>query len=148
MRRFEERITINAPVEKVFAYVSDFPRHAEWAEHGLQVTKTSEGPVGVGTTYSTEAKQFGTQREQSTITDVKPNELFGWDSKGALGVAHHWFAIRAEGGSTVLTKGGEFRQPSFLAKMTGFRIKKLFPAGLRQNLEKIKSEIEGSAAAG
>ena len=144
MYRFEDSVTVNASVEKVFAYVSDFAKHPEWAEHGLEVTKEGDGAVGVGTTFSTVAKQFGTQREQSTVTELEPNKTFGWNSTGVLGVVHHWFAVRDEGGHTVLTKGGEFVQPKFLAKLTGFRIKKLFPAGLRSDLEKIKSRIEGS----
>jgi uncharacterized membrane protein len=145
-KRFEDEITIDAPVEKVYAYVSDFPKHAEWAEHQLKVTKTSDGPVAVGTTYDTEGKQFGTQKEHSTISELEPNTMFGWNSTGALGLVHHWFALSGNGGSTVLKKGGEFVQPKFLAKLTGFRINKLFPVALKKNLEDIKAKLEGSAA--
>ena len=146
MRRFEERITINAPVEKVFDYVSDFSRHGEWSGHGLQVSKSSEGPVAVGATYSTEAKQFGTQREKSTVTDLTPGKTFGWDSTGALGGIHHWFAVSEEGGATVLAKGAELVQPSFLAKVMSWRISREMPKSLREDLEKIRASIEGSAA--
>jgi hypothetical protein len=68
MKRFEERISIDAPASTVFDYVSDFTKHGEWALHGLEVTREGDGLVGVGTTFSTVAKQFGTQREKSTIT--------------------------------------------------------------------------------
>ena len=72
MKRFEERIDIEAPGDRVYAYVSDFARHGEWGGFGLEVTKDGEGPVQVGTTFSTVAKQFGTQREHSTITEMDP----------------------------------------------------------------------------
>ena len=62
MKGFEDRISIQAPAGRVFDYVADFTRHSEWGGHGLTVTKDSDGPVAVGTVYSTTAKQFGTQR--------------------------------------------------------------------------------------
>ncbi len=96
---------------RVFAYVADFTRHGEWAGHGLEVTKSGDGAVAVGTTFSTTAKQFGTQREQSTITELTPDKTFAWDSTGALGRAHHWFSLSDEGDSTTLSKGAEMVDP-------------------------------------
>ena len=71
-KRWEEKIDVKAPADKVWPLVSDFTRHGEWAGHGLQATKTSDGAVGVGTTYATTAKQFGTQKEQR---NEQPREL-------------------------------------------------------------------------
>ena len=36
-KRFEERVTINAPADKVFELVSNFTRHGEWSGHRLEV---------------------------------------------------------------------------------------------------------------
>jgi Polyketide cyclase / dehydrase and lipid transport len=72
MKTFEAKTTISASAQTVFDYVSDFTKHGEWAGHGLQVTKDSDGPVAIGSTYSTVAKQFGTQREHSTVTELEP----------------------------------------------------------------------------
>jgi len=142
VKRFEERITVNAPVEKVFDYVSDFTRHGDWAGHGLQVTKDSNGPVAIGSTYSTVAKQFGTQREHSTVTELEPGRVFGWDSKGALGTVQYRFMMAAADGGTNLTKSAEFLERSFLAKMTGWKISRDLPAGLQADVEKIKARLE------
>ena len=146
MKRAEEQITVKAPAEKVFAYVSDFPRHSEWSGNGLQVSKEGDGPVAVGATYSTVAKQFGTQREQSTVTEVRQNATFAWDSKGALGLVHHWFELTGEDGSTMVSKGAEMVQPSFLGRMMGWKLSKDMPKGLQSDLEKIKATVEGSAS--
>jgi uncharacterized membrane protein len=143
LKPVEESITVNAPIEKVFEYVSDFTRHGEWSGHGLEVSGTG-GPVAVGATFSTVAKQFGTQREQSTVTEVRQNAAFAWESKGALGVVRHWFGVTGQDGSTVLAKGLEVVQPTFLAKVMGWRISLATPKLLRQDLEKIKAAVEGS----
>ena len=143
MKRFEERVTVNAPADKVFDLVSNFARHGEWSGHRLEVTPEKDGPVAVGSVFNTSAHQFGTQREKSTVTDVEAGKLFGWDSTGALGKVHHWFALSQEGGSTEVTKGLELVQPSFLAKMMGWKIARDSPKGLRADLEKIKASVEG-----
>ncbi|HJS25966.1 MAG TPA: SRPBCC family protein [Actinomycetota bacterium] len=147
MKRFEDRISIQAPADRVFEYVADFTRHREWAGHGLEVTKSTEGPVHVGTTFSTTAKLFGTQREQSMITEITPNETFAWDSTGALGRVHHWFSLDEAGGSTTLTKGAEMVDPTLLAKVTGWKLSRDIPKGLHNDLANIKTRVEGSAAA-
>lgn len=141
---WQESTTINAPIEQVFDYVSDFARHADWSEHGLQVTQDGDGPASVGTSYSTVAQQFGTQREHSTITDLERPRLFGWDSEGGLGVVHHTFSLSEADGGTTVTRTAAFKKKSFLAKLFGFRINKDLPASLRENLAKIKANIEGA----
>ena len=146
MKRFEATATIGAPAERVFDYVSDFTHHPDWAGHGLKVTKDGDGPVAVGTTYSTEARQFGTQREHSTITDITPNTKFAWDSKGALGTVHHSFSLTEADGSTTVVKGAELSDPSILAKLTSWKLSKDIPAGLESDLVKIKARLEGPSS--
>jgi len=146
MKRFEERITVGTSADRVYEYVADMTTHAEWSGNGLAVTKASDGPVTVGTVYATTAKQLGTQREQSTVTEMVPGRTFAWDSTGALGRAHHVFALASDGGSTTVTKSAEVVEPTFLAKAMGWKLSKDVPAGLSRDLERIKAHLEGSAA--
>jgi uncharacterized membrane protein len=146
MKRFEDRITINAPAGRVFDYVADFTRHGEWAKDGLQVTPSSEGPVAVGSTFSTTAHQFGTQREQSTITELTRASAFAWESTGALGRARHGFALTEDGESTNLSKSAELIEPSFLAKVTSWKLSRDIPKSLHSDLANIKAHLEGSSA--
>jgi hypothetical protein len=145
MQRHEERISIDVPAGQVYDYVADFPRHAEWSGNGLQVTQTTDGPVVVGTVYATTAKQFGTQREHSTITELSPGTAFAWESKGALGLARHRFALAGDGASTTVTKSAQIVEPSFLAKLTSWKLSRDIPAGLRRDLANIKAHLEGPA---
>ena len=146
MKRYEDRISINAPAGQVFDYVADFPRHGEWSGDGLEVTKTTEGPVAVGSVFSTTAKQFGTQREQSTVTELAPGSAFAWESKGALGLARHRFSVTADGTSTTLTKSAQIVEPTFLAKMTSWKISKDIPKNLHRDLANIKARMERHTA--
>jgi uncharacterized membrane protein len=148
MKRFEESTTVEASPSAVYAYVSDFGRHGEWSGHGLEITQDGDGPVGVGTTFSTVAKQFGTQKEQSTITEMTPDSAFAWDSTGALGRVHHWFGLTADGGSTKVTKGAEMVQPTFLAKAMSWRLSKDIQRSLASDLQKIKAKLESGSGSG
>jgi len=147
VKKFEEQTTVSASPSAVFDYVSDFTKHGEWGGHGLEVTADGDGPVAIGSTYSTTAKLFGTQREHSTVTELEPNSVFGWDSKGALGTVHHRFTISGDGTSTTVTKSAEFTKPSFLAKVTSWRLSKDVPAGLRSDLQNIKTHLGSSGTA-
>ncbi len=70
------KITVNAPVDKVFEAVSDLTRHAGWAAHSIDITSETEGPVAVGHMYS--SGKSGGKRDQITITDLVPNERLGF----------------------------------------------------------------------
>ncbi len=144
MKRWTEEIEINAPAEDVYSYVSDFTRHGEWAGHGLEASRVDDGPVAVGSKFATVAKQFGTQREMSTITEMSPPQEFGWISEGALGRIHHSFSLRQEADTTTLSKEADIVEPTLLAKVTMFKISRDIPKGLRQDLAKIKEVVEGS----
>jgi uncharacterized membrane protein len=146
VKRFEDRMSIDAPADQVYDYVADFPRHAEWSGNGLQVMKTTEGPVAVGTVFSTTAKQFGTQRERSTVTELSPGSVFAWESRGALGLARHRFSLAGDGASTTVTKSAEIVEPTFLAKLTSWKLSRDIPKGLHRDLVNIKAHLEGHAA--
>jgi uncharacterized membrane protein len=146
VKGYEDRISIDAPAGQVFDYVADFPRHSEWSGDGLEVTKTTEGPVAVGSVFSTTAKQFGTQREQSTVTELSPASAFAWESRGALGLARHRFTVAADGAATTLTKSAEIVEPTFLAKATSWKLSKDIPKNLHRDLTNIKAKLEGTPA--
>ena len=145
MQRFEERIDINASAERVYAYVSDMTTHEDWSGNDLKVTKETDGPVAVGTVFATTAKQFGTQRERSTVTEASPGRAFAWDSVGALGRTHHAFALSGDGDLTHVKKTAEIVEPKFLAKLTSWKLSKDIPTGLERDLERIKAHLETPA---
>ena len=97
---------IPASPERVFSYVSDLENHVEWSG-GSQTTKTSAGPVQVGTTYETlEAGPFGrTLKETSKVIDYRPNGSFAWRSYGPMGSWFDWsFEVRIQDSGTLLVQ--------------------------------------------
>ena len=107
-RVIERQITINAPTDRVFTYLADFPRHSEWAAHPLRIQKVTEGPVGPGATFTSVGHQFGRDSEDKiTVSELVPNEKIAFDSEGVAGRFRHYFLLEEEDGGTRLTKGVE-----------------------------------------
>ena len=142
MARFATDIFINTPPEAVFEYVSDLPRHPEWAQHDLEVTQTSEGDVAAGATFSSVGHQFGTQRETQTVLDYVPASRFAFEAKGSIGIVRHAFDLSAADGGTNLTKSMEVTKPSLIARFMGPMIAKQTKKGLPIDLERIKAKLE------
>ncbi|HEX2696724.1 MAG TPA: SRPBCC family protein [Anaerolineales bacterium] len=70
---------IKAPVEKVFTYVTDFRKNAEWQEGVTESTQTPDGPTQLGTKFKT-ARTFLGQKLEATgeVTEFVPNKKFAF----------------------------------------------------------------------
>lgn len=51
--------TIQAPHDRVFSYISNFENNPKWQGGMVEARFTSEGPIGVGSTYEQVAKFLG-----------------------------------------------------------------------------------------
>jgi uncharacterized protein YndB with AHSA1/START domain len=142
--RVEKQITIAAPRDKVFAYVADFRKHPEWAGHNLEVA-LPEGPIAVGTTFSTLGHQLGKQNDTITVVELEPGRRMAFETKGKAGIVRHWFDTQDADGSTKLAKGMEFVKPSAASRIAMPGIRLNVPRMLGKDLDKIKARLETSA---
>ena len=64
MAKFDCSITIKRPVEDVFAVMSDFSNGSKWASGSSEpAERTSDGPIGVGSTWHAVGKVVGRKIE-------------------------------------------------------------------------------------
>ena len=144
MAVMEFQTQINAPPEKVFAYIADLEKHTEWS-HCSEIKKTSDGPIGVGATYDSTGKNLGmTSKEKVEITEYRPNERFAWRTDGAMGMQFHWsFELQPQDGGTLLTErldppGGVLA--TIIAKLFAEReTRKVVTEGLARIKEKVET---------
>lgn len=74
MIKVEESIIINRPVEEVFAFVADQTNAPRWQSGLLEVRRTTEGPLGVGTKHTLVRKFMGQRLEASNeYLEYEPN---------------------------------------------------------------------------
>jgi uncharacterized membrane protein len=142
----EKRTVINAPADKVFSYLADFPRHSEWAKHKLQIEQSSAGAVGQGTMFKSVGHEMGRANEETvTITEFRSGERITYEVQGKAGHFRHWIQLSPADGGVEVTKGLEVVKANFPYNML-FPVMAPFvvPSGLSGDLERIKAKVEGS----
>ncbi len=143
MAIIERQTTVNAPAEKVFSYVSDIPRHSEWAAHKLEIESASEGAVAVGSTFNCVGHEMGTHRGKVTVTELVPNSKLVYEAEDDTGRFRHHFMLEEEGGATRVTKGVEALRLSLLFKiLSPVAFAFMVPRGLDGDLKRIKGRLE------
>jgi uncharacterized membrane protein len=140
MIEFTNQITIDRPIDEVFGFVADFENVPKWNYYVLDVRKTSDGPVGVGTTFhqvrKTDEQDFrivvyrpDRQVTIETLPSSKPEfEMsFRFEPKGAgTQITDHW---RLDTGrNPLLERLGARRIKSAVLENLG-KLKELLEAG-------------------
>jgi len=146
MAVIEFQTRVNAPPEKVFAYVADLEKHVEWSNSG-EIRKTSEGPIAAGSTYESQEKgpMGRTMKEKVEVTEYQPNERFGWRSYGPMGAHLDWsFELRPENGVTLLIQ--RLEPPSGLLATAILKLvaERQMRKEVPQGLARIKEKVEAS----
>ena len=77
MRRVEASVVINRPLEEVFGFVRNPVDHPQWETSQFDVEQTSEGPMGVGTTFRGGIRLLGLPIDWTA-------ECTGYDTDGEL----------------------------------------------------------------
>jgi uncharacterized protein YndB with AHSA1/START domain len=80
---FTNTVTIDRPTVDVFAFVADPENVPKWNHAIVETRKTSDGPVGVGTTYR-QIRSLPTRSEETLeVTELEPARRFA--VRGELG---------------------------------------------------------------
>jgi uncharacterized membrane protein len=84
MLKIDYSVVIDRPLAEVFAYVTEIENMPVWSSEVEKAWKTSEGPMGKGTTFSSVAKVLGRQIENTIeVTEYEPNSK--WSLKPTSG---------------------------------------------------------------
>ncbi len=77
MVQFENSITIERPVEEVFAYVADVANDPAWHTDVVKGRKVSDGPIGIGSRLQIRIKPFmGVSEGIEEVVGYEPNRLY------------------------------------------------------------------------
>jgi Polyketide cyclase / dehydrase and lipid transport len=100
MSRIEEGIEIDRPVEKAFAFTTDAGKWNKWQSIILEAEQTSQGPVGVGTTFRGTNRMMGrTMQWTANATEYEPAKKFGKNiTSGSVFIEQHNTYVPTEKG--------------------------------------------------
>jgi uncharacterized membrane protein len=102
MRKFSTSIDIDAAPAQVWGIMSDIERWPEWTASITSVTRTSDGPLGVGSTAH--VKQPKLAAANFVITRWQPDGGFDWVTRNAMvsALGHHAIEPTAHGSRVTL----------------------------------------------
>jgi uncharacterized membrane protein len=148
LTRREKSIEIEAPVEKVFAFVIDVHNMTKTnsPEVETEVLSHDEGPVRVGYTIKVKAKVGGTEFElEDECTELVENKKYSGRQKGgSLKKMEHTDLVEPTETGTKLTRIVEYELPySLLGKILDkLKVQKAMEKGLDYSLKKTKELLE------
>lgn len=74
MIRLEKDVVIEKQIDDVFSFILDFENESRWADEVVRTEKTSEGPIGVGSTFADHVEFVGrTMRTSYEIVEIQTN---------------------------------------------------------------------------
>ena len=103
---FEGSAHIDRPPEEVFAFLADGTNDPKFSPRVLEISKTTDGPPGVGTVYASTVKDAGMKTEREfELTELDPPSRIRWTelSKNMITVPTGGYDLTAEDGGTRLT---------------------------------------------
>jgi carbon monoxide dehydrogenase subunit G len=91
---FANNVTIGRPVHAVFAFLADFENIPKWNYAIVETHKTSEGAVGVGTTYRQIRSVPSRSEESFEVTEFEPDRKLA--IRGTIGPLEGTLAYELE----------------------------------------------------
>lgn len=137
MFSFKQSALINAPLEKVFALVSDPKRIPEWRSDVPGVAEIS-GETQIGTTFIEEVHFLGTKRLHMKVTEYVPNQKLVIEAQsGMTMLPAQTFIFSTEGKKTRIDLSVVMKTSGFFTMM-----ELVLPAQLKKIWEKYFCDLD------
>jgi hypothetical protein len=138
MARIEESVEINCPVEKTFAYTTNAGNWSTWNTALPEAEQTSEGPVGIGSTFRGTARLMGRSMPWTAkTTEYEVNKKFGKNiDSGPVVIEQH--------NTYTPTKEGMKFTIAYDMKVTGFLmlLSPMIASSMRKELKKSLNNVK------
>jgi len=145
MFQIETSTVINRPVEDVFAVLSNLENNPKWASGFLEATKTSAGPIGVGTTWHVVQKALGQRLESEVaVTAYEANRTCVQKGKGGPIAVEIRQTYEPVAGSTRVSLALE-AEPGGFFKLAEPLVKNFAKRTLETDLANLKDLMEARA---
>lgn len=140
---FANTIEIERPAHDVFQFLANFENVPTWNYAIVETHKTSEGPIGVGTTYGQIRSVPSRSEESFEVTEFEPDSRLA--IRGDLGPLEGTLTYELEpiGDGSRLTNRADLRARG-LAKLAAPLAAGRIRAAVAANLAKLKELLESS----
>jgi uncharacterized protein YndB with AHSA1/START domain len=140
---FENAVTIDRPVKDVFAFLADFENVPKWNYAIVETRQTSDGPVGVGTTFRQVRAVPSRSEETFQVTEFERNRRLA--IRGGFGPLEGTmtYQLEPEDGGTRLTNSAQLEGRG-LAKLAAPLASRRIAEAVSENLTALKRLLEST----
>lgn len=138
-------IDIMQPPEAVFAYITNFENNPNW-QNGMKSCKfTSEGSVGVGTTYEQVASFLGkTIVTNFEVIEYEPNRMVRFASRASTFPLRILRSVEPIDGGTHVHAVIEGEPSGFFFKLLGPLLDRMVTNTINKDYAKLKRVLESA----
>ena len=138
------RITIERPVDEVFAYTIDVDRLSDWNGVIEDSWMTSGDELKLGATYVVKAKMMGKIMEiPSEVVAYEPDRVFAYRVGGSMAYTDTK-TFKATASGTLITERIESESDGFFSTLLSPILFAAMKRSHQKNLEQLKSNLEGA----
>lgn len=139
--KFENCVVINQPIEKVYMFVTDLKNNAKWQTDILELEMTSEGPLGIGSTYRCVNRFMGKRLEtEGVITEYVPDKTCSIRITNGSVRGVNSFLFEVVDGGTKVTAVGQLDMGYF--KLAKILVNRKVNQQLKKDMLKLKRILE------
>lgn len=137
-------VDIDRPAADVFAYVSDFENNPKW-QGGMKSAKwTSEGPLGVGSTYDQIATMLGKTIVTSfKVTAFEPGSSVTIESTSGSFPITVTRSVEATGEGSCRASANVYGEPGGFFKLMRPLMRSMVEGSVRKDWANLKELLEG-----
>jgi carbon monoxide dehydrogenase subunit G len=140
--RLQRTVTVEKPLDKVFAYLSDFTTTTEW-DPGTVKTVLASGDGGFGTEYLNTTSFAGRETQLTyVVVDLVPNRHITLRGENKTVIANDTMTFRETGADNGATR----TEVTYTADFTFKGITKLFAPFLKPAFTRLGDEAETGMA--
>ncbi len=117
---------IDRPINDVFHFLADGENDPKFSPRVLEIAKTTDGPSGVGTVYSSTVKDAGMKtKREFELTDFEPPTKIRWKeiSKNLVTATSGGYDLVPANGGTKLTVFNELEGHGFGVLIVGLALR-------------------------
>lgn len=142
----EFTVDIKAPIEQVFAYVTDLERHPEWSNNKMEM-KVNGKPVTVGTTFQTVVNAFGKETAKNKVVEMAPPSRFVYECDTSSSGYWRWTMTLESiaGGTRLHHKAEGLRLPAWFKIVQPVTFRFIGQKMITNGLDNIKARVEAGA---
>ena len=139
---------IAAPVEDVYRYLADFPRHKEWSVGVAELEPVADGRVGIGSEFAASETVPMKFASRARVVALEPPRRVAWEATDGRLMQVEWaLELSPTNGGTRLVE----RSRWWPRNVVGGAILRLWrrrriPDENRRSLERLKAILEARAA--